>query len=336
MQRHTAEVQPETSRISGRIDVIDIARGTALVAMAIYHFGWDLEFFGYAPAGMTTETGWRLFARSIASSFLFLVGVSLVLAHGAGIRWPGFRKRFLQVVAAALAITIATRIAVPEGFIFFGILHQIAFASVAGLLFLRLPALLILAVAASVIAAPHFLRSEAFDHPAFWWLGLSSRNPPSNDYVPVFPWFGAVLIGMAAAKLAQASGLFARLEHVTPGRWSAPLRFAGLHSLAVYLIHQPVLIGLVFLATMVVPPPAPDRAAEFTHSCEAQCASQRDEPFCISYCACMLTSLQSDNRLEDIYGQPAETSTPPWLDEMAWQCALESDRSSGDEAESGG
>lgn len=81
------------SRTVSRIDTIDLARGLALVAMAIYHFAWDLEFFGYAEPGLTALPGWKLFARSIASSFLFLVGVSLVLAHGRGIRWKGFWRQ---------------------------------------------------------------------------------------------------------------------------------------------------------------------------------------------------------------------------------------------------
>jgi uncharacterized membrane protein len=65
-----------------RLTRIDIARGVALIAMAIYHFGWDLEFFGYMAPATTAHGGWKLFARCIASSFLFLVGFSLVLALG--------------------------------------------------------------------------------------------------------------------------------------------------------------------------------------------------------------------------------------------------------------
>ena len=153
-RRVTNEPQPR-----GRIDAIDIARGVALVAMAIYHFTWDLEFFGYVPPAMTAVGGWKLFARCIASSFLFLVGVSLFLGHARGIRWKGFLRRLAMVAGAALAITLVTYIAVPTGFIFFGILHQIALASVLGLAFLRLPAVVTLLAAAAVIAAPHYLRS---------------------------------------------------------------------------------------------------------------------------------------------------------------------------------
>jgi len=130
-----------------RIELIDAARGGALIAMAIYHFAWDLEFFGYAAQGMTAVGGWRLFARSIASSFLFLVGFSLLLAHVRGVRWQSFWWRMVQVGGAAAAITLVTYFATPDAFIFFGILHHIALASLVGLVFLRLPAFGIAAIA---------------------------------------------------------------------------------------------------------------------------------------------------------------------------------------------
>ncbi len=284
-----------------RIETLDLARGVALIAMAIYHFAWDLEFFGYAPPGMTAFGGWKLFARCIASSFLFLVGVSLVLAHARGIRWPGFLKRLAQVAGAAAAISAITYFAVPNGFIFFGILHQIALASLLGLAFLRLPGLPTLLAAAAVIAAPSFLRSALFDHPALWWVGLSTSNPRSNDYVPLFPWFGAVLAGIGTAKLADAAGLFARLADVRPGRWASPLTFFGRHSLAFYLIHQPLLIATVWLASQVFPAETTTPEVRFRYSCEATCEQTRDEAFCARYCACMLDALESAGDLPAIF-----------------------------------
>ena len=86
-------------------------------------------------------------------------------------------------------------------------MHEIALASLLGLAFLRLPALVTLAAAALVIAAPWYARSAFFDHPWLWWIGLSSVDPRSNDYVPVFPWFGAVLAGMRRLQLAYGAGL---------------------------------------------------------------------------------------------------------------------------------
>src|SRR5690606_10025299 len=160
---------------------------------------------------------------------------------------------------------------VPGGFIFFGILHQIALASVLGLAFMRAPAWVAIVVAIAVVAAPHFLRSTFFDHPALWWDGLSSVNPRSNDYVPLFPWFAAVLFGSAAAQPARAPGLSQRLSQRSLHESTLPPQFAGRHSLAVYLVHHPVLIACVWLFSLVAPPTqtAPDVA--FARACTAKC-----------------------------------------------------------------
>ena len=98
-----------------RIEAIDVLRGLALIAMATYHFTWDLEFFGYAGPGTASMGPMTWYARGIASTFLVLAGVSLVLAHQAGINWPSFRKRLAMVAGAALLITIGTFFAMPRG-----------------------------------------------------------------------------------------------------------------------------------------------------------------------------------------------------------------------------
>lgn len=313
-----------TGEGKSRIELIDAARGAALVAMAIYHFTWDLEFFGYIDPGTTSEGGWKLFARAIASSFLFLVGVSLVLAHGRGIRWRPFLRRLAMVAAAAAAISLVTWFAVPGGFIFFGILHQIALGSVIGLAFQRLPWPFVLATAAAVIVAPHYLRSAAFEAPVWWWLGLSPVDPPSNDYVPVFPWTGAVLAGMAAARLAESLGLPAALARVRAGTGTAPLVFAGRHSLAFYLVHQPVLIASVWLFALLVPPPA-QTGAGFMDACTATCRETRDGDFCPRYCACVLDRLENENRLDDVFAGDQDAETMARLNEIAGTCTVETD-----------
>ncbi len=317
----------EGSQKPGRIVAIDVLRGIALIAMASYHFTWDLEFFGYTDPGLTAFGWWKFYARCIASTFLFLVGVSLFLAHGRGIRWPGFWKRFAMVAAAAIAISVVTRFATPDSFIFFGILHQIALASLLGLLFLRLPALLTLLVAAAVIALPFYFRSTAFDHPALWWIGLSATNPRSNDYVPLFPWFGAVLVGLGVAKLAASSGALARIGRMTPGRWANPLVFIGRHSLAFYLIHQPVLIGCVWVFSQIMPAPVVPKETEFLKACQVSCEQQRDAKFCKSYCGCMLDSLQGEAGLDKLYGNDQTAEFKAHLSELASACTASTEDS---------
>lgn len=318
-------MQQEPVKRKSRLEAIDVARGVALVAMAIYHFAWDLGFFGYTPPDMIFETGWKLFARAIATSFLFLVGVSLFLAHGQGLRLKPFLRRLAMVVAAAAGISLVTYITVPSGFIFFGILHQIALASVLGLLFLRLPLALTLAMIILIATAPYFARHAIFNHPALWWVGLSTINPPSNDYVPLFPWFAAILAGIASAKIAKSAGVFSRMADRRMPKWTQPLQFAGRHSLAVYLIHQPVLIACLWLFSQLVPAAELSREAQFTRACKIQCEETREASFCQQYCGCVVEGLLQENRFDEIYTGTPSAATSLRLQEIVSMCTFEAE-----------
>ena len=215
--------------------------------MIAFHFVVDLELFGHVAPGTTGLPGWAWFARAVAGSFLFIAGVSLWLGHAGGIRWRPFLRRLAVLAAAAAGVTLVTRLAMPERFVFFGILHAIAAASLIGLLFLRLPAPVTLTAAAAALAAPTLLRGPPFDAPALLWLGLSSWRPPSMDFVPLFPWLAPCLAGIAAARLAARSGLWARLEPPGPeGPVTRALAAPGRVSLWVYLGHQPVLLAAIW------------------------------------------------------------------------------------------
>lgn len=312
-----------------RIALIDVLRGAALVAMAIYHFAWDLEFFGYAEPGMTAVGGWKLFARSIASSFLALAGFSLVLAHSRGIRWPSFARRLAKVGAAAAAISVATYLALPESFIFFGILHQIAVASVLGLAFLRVPWFVTAVAAALVIAAPSVLTTPLLDHPAWWWTGLSETLPRSNDYVPVFPWFGAGLTGMALAQLGLRTGALAGLAAIAMPRWSGVLSLAGRYSLSVYLLHQPVLIACVFLFSQLFPAASQTAEMRFQQACEVRCTQERDAAFCTAYCLCMLDAVEENGMLDPLLAGRADAAMEQAMAAMAESCTAETQSNSG-------
>ena len=235
---------------SNRIVPLDWARGIALVAMAIYHFVWDLELFGFVAQGTAGNEIWKPFARSIAFSFLLLVGVSLVMAHRSQFNSKSFLRRLAMIMTAALVITIATYFATPESYIFFGILHHIAFATVIGLAVLQLPAALAFLIAFLCWAA-WFFGQGIIDIPALAFLGLNATNLASNDFVPVFPWFGAVCLGIALGKAFNSQ--ITSLSSVTSDNpLLGLLAIFGRNSLLFYLVHQPILIGLVYVAAMVV------------------------------------------------------------------------------------
>ncbi|MBF9032002.1 DUF1624 domain-containing protein [Rhodobacterales bacterium HKCCE3408] len=230
---------------------LDLTRSGALLAMAIYHFCFDLEMFGWLPPATATTGALRVFAIATASSFLFLAGVSLWLAHGQGIRWRPFWRRLAMVVAAAAAISVSSLFWAPGAPVYFGILHAIATMSVLGLAFLRLPAAALIVLAAAVLALPFFWSSPAFDPRWLAWTGFAQYPPPSVDFEPVFPWFAAFLAGMATGRIGTATGLWDSLRGA-PGPVANALAFPGRHSLIVYLLHQPVLIALVAGATQLL------------------------------------------------------------------------------------
>jgi uncharacterized membrane protein len=242
-----------TAFVTPRIQAVDMARGLALLAMAIYHFSWDLSFLELAAIPVMSDPGWKWFARIIAGSFLFLVGIGLVLAHGEGVRWRSFLKRLGVISAAAAGVTFATYLAFPLAYIYFGILHCIALSSVLALPFLRLPWWTALAAAAAVLAIAELGPNDIFNRWALLWTGLGTRVPFSNDYVPIFPWFAPVLAGIGAARLTAPL-----LRESTLARWrphgpiGRALTFAGRHSLAVYLLHQPLLLAVLAPVAWIV------------------------------------------------------------------------------------
>jgi uncharacterized membrane protein len=311
---------PRAAAARLRIDLLDVARGVALLAMALYHFTWDLEFFGYLERGLTGAGGWKIFARCIASSFLFLVGVSLVLAHARGVRWRPFGVRLAQVAAGAAAITAATYIATPNGFVFFGILHEIALASLLGLAFLRLPAAVTALAGIAVIALPQVFTTTLTNPIWLSWIGLGETRPVSNDFVPLFPWFGAVLLGMAAAQFATARGAWPRLARMNPalGRLRGLSRL-GRHSLLFYLLHQPLLIGLVWTFAQIAPP---DPVRMLQGECRRGCMTERaDDAFCTRYCACVGERLQAENLLKPLLDGLTTAEEDERISGMAYACS---------------
>lgn len=280
---------PRSGPPTSRLAIVDLARGLALIAMVVYHFSWDLSYFRYVPWDVSFGPEWKLFARAIATSFLVLAGLSLVLAQGSG--WHAFLKRLGLVTLSAAAITGVTFWMMPDRFIFFGILHAIALFSVLGLAFRRAPVWLTALAAAVSAGLPLVASGPLFDARFLEFLGLGTVPPLSNDYVPVFPWFAAFLTGMALGRfVAPRRAALARLRPGT-GRIGGAIATAGRHTLAIYLIHQPVLMALLYGLTLVVPPPAtaPDdrTIAAFLDNCRLTCEKGGGEAgFCARHCSC--------------------------------------------------
>ena len=307
---------------SPRFALVDFLRGVAIVAMVIYHCAWDLSYFQLIPIDITVDDGWRLFQHLILGGFLLLVGVSLELAHRSGIRWRAFWRRFAMIAGGAAAVSIGTYILFPQTFVFFGILHAIALFSLIALPFLRLPAWLVALVGAVFLALPLYLSNAAFNEPQLAWIGFWEVPPPTNDLVPIFPWFGMVLLGMALARAVLRSPLAGRLAGWKPATLFTPLIFLGRWSLVIYLVHQPLLLAVIYPIANARPADAPTRVESFVQSCVATCeANGNGKDHCTAYCGCAVERIVRDD-LWAIIEQP--TTSPEQnaaVADIAKQCS---------------
>lgn len=306
-----------------RFAIIDIARGVAIIAMIAYHLCWDLSYFRFIAADVGYDPQWVAIARTILSVFLFLVGVGLVLGHGRAIRWRAFWKRWAFVAAGAAIITIATYIAFPDSFVYFGVLHAIALFSLLSLPFLRAPLWLVAAVAAAIIAA-HFAYADPLFNAKTWSvLGFWTVPPPANDLVPIFPWFGVVLLGVLATRLLLASPLADKLAAIQPkNRLATTLAGAGRWSLLIYLLHQPLLLAVLFPLASATHPEIAMRSADFLKSCQQTCTNGgTSAPLCVTYCQCGLEGVEKDDLWNAIYTGQVTAGEQAQLDANNRQCS---------------
>jgi uncharacterized membrane protein len=245
--------------VSERLWEVDVARTAAILMMVVYHTGYDVNMLGPTVSIDPFSGGWRALQVATGSSFLFLVGVSVSLSNARS-RARGLSGRALyrrharraaQVLAAALLVTVVTRIALGDDYIRFGILHSIGVAMLILPLLVRFAPPLLLVLGVGVIAAGLALARAGPQSDAFGLLVLGVRRTGTEgvDWYPLLPWLGPAILGLAAGALLYPGG-----RRGTWGRWlrtpphARLLGLPGRHGLPIYLVHQLVLIALVAAA----------------------------------------------------------------------------------------
>lgn len=268
-----------------RLPLLDLFRGLAIVAMVLYHGAWDFWSAGMLDMDPVHDP-LSLWSRSaILGAFLLLVGVGTSLGGRGGRDARRFLRRLAFLCLGAGAITVVSLIVFPATPILFGALHHIAVASLLALPLIRLPPLVAAAFGLGVILVDGRVAFDLFDTPWLSWIGLAITPPPSNDYVPLVPWFGVVAIGVAIGRWERLTSLLARPRpDNTAGR--ALIRI-GRNSLWIYLLHQPILYGAVLGIATLTGPWDPPAVKPFIEDCRVVCLAQgRDEAFCAAYCRC--------------------------------------------------
>lgn len=262
---HTRAMARETHSI-GRLDAIDALRGLAVLWMTVFHFSFDLSHLGIWRQNFLSDPFWTVQRTAIVSLFLVTAGMSQTLAVERGQDWPRFWRRWCQVAGCAVLVSLGSWLVFPRSFIYFGVLHGLALmlplARAASAR--RVPASVLLAGGAACIALHHAWMALVPGYlPTAWlaaldsrWLnplGLITRKPFTEDYVPVLPWLGVVFWGCAlgrwlpAMRLGHLGGTRSAMGAGEPPPVLRALAWIGGWSLSWYMLHQPVLIGALLV-----------------------------------------------------------------------------------------
>jgi uncharacterized membrane protein len=233
----------------GRVGGIDALRGLAITAMIAYHLMFDLWYLRIAEFDIGSLP-LSIFQHSIGTLFLVLAGISLALSESRNTEgYIHHAKRAAYLGAVALSITLATWIYPHEGMITFGIIHCIALCVLLAPLFFPLGRLNVL-IGLALVAAGFVVPYIQTDSPFLFWLGITRPDYAALDFYPVLPWLGVVLIGVYAGQTIYPDGRSRVVRNES--RLSRAFAFAGRHSLAIYLIHQPVMMGILLAYKVLV------------------------------------------------------------------------------------
>lgn len=213
-----------------RIWEIDFFRGIALILMILFHLFFDLkEFYGY---NVPYDSGLYYYTGKV-SVILFI----LISAVSSSLSRNNVR-RGVKYLGVGMLITVVTHLYNPEFGIKFGILHFLGTCILLYPLFRNFNKYILLFLGTLIIALGQILGGIAVKQNYLFLFNLTNGSWISADYYPLFPWLGVFLYGIVLGKILYPRG--AGLFRFRPS--PDVLGFIGRHTLAVYLVHQPVLI----------------------------------------------------------------------------------------------
>ena len=247
---------------------LDALRGFSVLLMVAYHFLFDLDYFNIRPM-----SGWlwpqQLYGFPITFLFIFIAGISLALSASKTINSKMLTQKMLKrgifIFAIGLLITTATWIYPHDGAILFGVLHLIGVSTILAIPFLiggtkekaanayvfgkmRNSFLILIPLVFGIVVIALSKVVEKISGP-IWMVpfGIHPYGFYALDYEPLFPWFGVVLIGIAVGFWIYPRGdRKISLNQIEP-KWLKGLSWIGRHSLEIYLVHQPVILGGLWL-----------------------------------------------------------------------------------------
>ena len=246
-----------------RLIWLDLLRAVAIAAMVVFHFTFDLMYFGYIQAGTVFQPEWRMFERAIAISFLFLAGLSWQHTHREGIKWLTLWRRVAVLGAAATGISIVTYYTFGSYMIRFGILHLILVMCLLSIPLLSLHWGVPLTLAAAL--GSYFIWADGPVNGSVWlmWIIWTTETAGSVDYRPIMPWGFAFFAACVRMLCSIALTPFPMMDQQAPGCAPLPLQGVTVWHFTCYT-NQSCSQALIFMGFSLLPDqyPAQNKSAK--------------------------------------------------------------------------
>lgn len=225
--------------VKNRITELDFFRGIALILMIYFHIIWSMnELYNYD----VLYSSWIHFFIGKLSAILFILVSGIVFSLG-HFKW----KRFFLLAGVAIGISGVSYLYGNAYEINFGIIHFFAVSSLLAILFNKTNKYLLITIWIGIIAMWSRISSISMPSDYLFFLWLVSKTFQSADYYPLIPRFGIYLIGMGLSKIlyTEKKNIFWNIFNVSP------INFIGRNTLLIYIIHQPIIIWILYLLQFV-------------------------------------------------------------------------------------
>lgn len=205
--------------------------------MIIFHATYDLSMFNIINLNFN-QGFWFAFPRLIAFTFLFCVGLAQNFTHRPNLNWTSLKKRLIKLGIAATLVSLVSFFYFPQKWIYFGTLHCIFFGSLFGALLVNHRKV------AWVLLILILFNQYVLNYDIKWVSSLIQK--PSMDFIPIYPWFWAILAGILIGPYLS------RFRFLNHHKSNTFLNFLGRNSLKIYLLHQPLILSLIWLYVELV------------------------------------------------------------------------------------
>lgn len=244
----TDAVQDRARERIARIGFFDALRGFTIISMVLFHAAYDACYlYGYSMPWFTEPVIQNIWRCSISWVFIALAGWMTSFSRNNA-------KRGAVYALAALVVYLSTALASVDTAISFGILFCMAGSTllyvVLSPLSKHVPPIASFVVCLLLFVVTYQVPSGTYAFDGLAWLGFPSASFTSGDYYPLIPYSFLYLAGAIAARLYNERTHGAYPTWMTSERFSF-LQTIGKHSLLIYLAHQPLLIGLFTLLSML-------------------------------------------------------------------------------------